>query len=123
MDIVMPKKSDERLQAIRASAAALRRPREDAAPPDTTVTDDRALSAHFGIAGLDQITAGHVVQQLPIGHIAPDLRPESRQPRLLPLPEDIIIDSAPAPGYAMLGAELLELGQSLKERQIQPIVV
>jgi ParB/RepB/Spo0J family partition protein len=30
---------------------------------------------------------------------------------------------APAPGYADLAAELLELGRSLQERQIQPIIV
>jgi ParB family chromosome partitioning protein len=63
------------------------------------------------------------IQRIPVTLIAPDLRPSRRQARLLPLPEELEIAGAPAPGYADLVAELRELGQSLKERQIQPIVV
>lgn len=120
----MPKKSDERMQALREQAAALRRrtPSSDSGQPEATPpTSD--LSRHFGIAALDQVTAGRTVQRLPIGHVAPDLRPESRQPRLLPSPEELLIDGAPNPAFAALVAELLELGHSLQERQIQPIIV
>jgi ParB/RepB/Spo0J family partition protein len=46
-----------------------------------------------------------------------------RQPRLLPAPDEIMPTGAPAPGYADLAAELLDLGRSLLERQIQPIIV
>jgi hypothetical protein len=46
-----------------------------------------------------------------------------RQPRLLPPPEELLAQGEPAPAYCELVAELLALGQSLHERQIQPIIV
>lgn len=63
------------------------------------------------------------MQRIPIGHIAPDLRPESRQPRLLPLPEELVANDEFAPGFESLIAELRDLGDSLRTHQIQPIIV
>jgi ParB/RepB/Spo0J family partition protein len=87
--------------------------------PDTAVA---AVSAHFG-AALDPLVRNRAVQQIPIGHIAPDSRPEMRQPRLLPPLKELIDNGQPAPAYRELVGELLTLGQSLKQQQIQPIVV
>lgn len=117
----MPKKSDDRLAAIRAQAANLRRRAPEEPPPREDA--DLDVSSHFGIPILDQLAAGRSIQRLPIGHIAPDLRPDSRQPRLLPPPEDLLVGGEAAPGYESLVAELRELGESLRERQIQPIVI
>ncbi|MEN9934672.1 MAG: hypothetical protein RLZZ387_1251 [Chloroflexota bacterium] len=102
-----------------APEAALPAP-ETPSPEGPSATE---LQAHFGIAALDQVAAGRAVQRLPVGHIAPDLRPEARQPRLLPLPEELLVGGQPAPGYADLVESLRELGRSLAERQIQPILV
>jgi ParB/RepB/Spo0J family partition protein len=80
------------------------------------------LQAHFlGVA--EHIIKSKVVEQLPVGHIAPDLRPEMRQPRQLPSPEELLQGNQPAPAYRELVAELMALGQSLKEQQIQSIIV
>lgn len=122
----MPAKTADRIQAMRERAAALA-PQPSAvaadevpAPaPDTAVA---AVSAHFG-AALDPLVRNRTVQQIPIGHIAPDARPEMRQPRLLPPPEELIEHGQPVPAYRELVVELLTLGQSLKDQQIQPIVV
>ncbi len=81
-----------------------------------------AASAHFlGVA--EHIIKNKIVEQIPVGHIAPDLRPEMRQPRLLPSPEELLQGNEPAPAYREIVAELMALGQSLKEQQIQPIIV
>ncbi len=122
----MPPKNDDRLRAVRENAAALRRRPSPNAAPDITETatqDQDALTRHFGIAALDHATAGRAVQRLRVPHIAPDLRPESQQPRLLPLPEELLRDGAVAPEYATLAPDLHALGTSLQERQIQPIIV
>jgi ParB/RepB/Spo0J family partition protein len=81
-----------------------------------------AANARF-FGSVEQLIQSRSVQRIQIGHIAPDIRPEMRQPRLLPLPEDLLANGEPSPEYRDLVAELKELGQSLKERQIQPIVV
>lgn len=130
---------NDRLNAIRENAAALRRktqPVEPAAAEQAgtpavepgTVIEPAApmvndLGAHFGITVLDQIAAGQAVQHLPIGLIAPNLRPDARQPRFLPQPDELLVNGIPAPEYEVLVAELTALGESLKERQIQPIIV
>ena len=121
----MPSKTADRIKAMQERAAALS-PHADPAPvsveqttPDTAVA---AVSAHFG-AALDPLVRDRAVQSLPIGHIAPDMRPDMRQPRLLPPPEELIEQGQPVPAYRELVAELMTLGASLKERQIQPIVV
>lgn len=127
----MTQKSNDRLQAIRERAAALkRRPAEHVQPepPAEGVlaaadSDEVALSAHFGIAALDAAASGRTMQRLAVGAIAPDLRPEARQARLLPLPDELTVDGVPASAQRVLVAELVELGQSLQERQIQPIIV
>src|SRR6266511_3910438 len=122
----MPAKTADRIKAMRERAAALA-PQlnttdvEDAPvlAPDNAVA---AVSAHFG-AALDPLVRNRTVQQILVGQIAPDSRPEMRQPRLLPPPEELIVNDQPAPAYRELVGELLALGQSLKEQQIQPIVV
>lgn len=116
---------------MRERAAALKkRPAEEApavdAPALEAVADpaqEVALEEHFGISALDQLAAGRAVQRLTISAIAPETRPELRQPRLLPPPGELLVDGKPAPAYADLAASLLDLGRSLKERQIQPIIV
>lgn len=119
----MPPKNDDRLKAIRESAAALRRrpepaPAADAAPEP----DPGAITSHFGISALDAATAGRAVQRLALRLIAPELRPDARQPRLLPSPEELRGEAAAAEHAALLG-ELRDLGASLQERQIQPVIV
>ncbi|NTU84955.1 MAG: hypothetical protein HGA45_37250, partial [Chloroflexales bacterium] len=119
----MPPKNDDRLRAIRESAATLRRrPGPEAAPPalEDAAEDQGAITSHFGIAALDTATAGRAIQRLSVRLIAPDLRPESRPPRLLPLPEELMGAGAVAPEHAALLAEIRDLGASLQERQIQP---
>jgi ParB/RepB/Spo0J family partition protein len=111
----------DRLKALQERAASLAAPAAPAEPAPTEGT--RALAeagAHFGaIVDVGQ----RAIQRIAVDLIAPDLRPGHRQARLLPPPEDLVIDGKPAPGYADLVAELRELGHSLDERQIQPIVV
>jgi ParB/RepB/Spo0J family partition protein len=118
----MPKATDRaaELKARMAQATAQRQP---AAAP---VTDERAARAHFvGAEVLDQLTNGRTVQGIPVAEIAPELREDLRQPRLLPLPEDLRPDGEGEWDEANrpLITELLALGRSLQERQIQPIVV
>ena len=122
----MAAKNTERLAEIRARVA--RRQEDSAVAPvsDTpAVPADDALaaaSAHFlGVA--EHIIKNKVVESIPIGHIAPDLRPEMRQPRLLPSPDELLVKGEPAPAYRELVTELFALGQSLKAQQIQPIIV
>lgn len=55
--------------------------------------------------------------------IAPELRENLRQPRLLPLPENLQPDGEWDETNRSLVDELLALGRSLQERQIQPIVL
>lgn len=116
----MPPRSSERLRALQERAASL------AAAPQPAPTEAdagqalAAAGAHFGaLADISQ----RAVQRIPAESIAPDRRPDQRQARLLPLPEELVADGAPAPAYADLVAELRNLGRSLRERQIQPIVV
>jgi ParB/RepB/Spo0J family partition protein len=92
--------------------------------PPQPALDERAARAHFmGASILDEITRGREVQALPVDTIAPELRPMLRQPRLLPLPDELRIDGAWVEAERPLIEELLALGRSLQERQIQPIVV
>jgi ParB/RepB/Spo0J family partition protein len=90
----------------------------------TPVADDLAdVRVYFGVDPLDTLARGRTVERLPLAAIAPDLRPAYRQPRLLPAVGELWVDGLPAPAYADLVAELLDLGRSLQMRQIQPIVV
>lgn len=116
-------KTTDRAAEIRERVA--RRKADEATPAPVAESDDAALaaaSAHF-LGAADALVRGRTVERIPVGHIAPDTHPERRQPRLLPLPDELMVDGQAAPGYDDLVAELLELGQSLKERQIQPVVV
>jgi ParB/RepB/Spo0J family partition protein len=122
----MATKQNDRLAEIRARVA--RRQEGTASPSQASeqvAPAEQALaaaSAHFlGVA--EHIIKNKVVEPIPVGHIAPDLRPEMRQPRLLPSPEELLQGNEPAPAYRELVAELMALGQSLKEQQIQPIIV
>jgi hypothetical protein len=91
-----------------------------AAPP----IDDRAARAHFvGTTVLDQLTNGRTVQAIPVEQIAPELQEGLRQPRLLPLPEELRPNGEWDETNQPLIDELLALGRSLQARQIQPIVV
>jgi ParB/RepB/Spo0J family partition protein len=121
----MAPKNDDRLKAIRENAAALRRrPGLDAVPAALeTAANQGAITSHFGITALDTVTAGRAVQQISVKLIAPDLRPASRQPRLLPLPEDLLREGEVPAEYTALMSELCDLGVSLQERQIQPVIV
>lgn len=123
----MSTKTADRIKAMRERASALAPQPPSAAPAEaapapTPEGDLAAVSAHFG-AALDQLVRNRAVQQIPVGQIAPDLRPAMRQPRLLPPPEELIVNDQPAPAYRDLVGELLALGQSLRQQQIQPIVV
>jgi len=123
----MPTKTTDRLAEIRARVA--RRTAEapehgDEMMPLAQRTDDAlaAASAHF-FGTVEQIIQSWPVQRIPIGHIAPDNRPEMRQARLIPLPEELLAPSQSVPAYQAMIDELRALGQSLRERQIQPIIV
>jgi ParB/RepB/Spo0J family partition protein len=125
----MPPKAIDRIKALRQQRADALSPQPsldataDAEP--TTAPEPPPIAdvqAHFG-GDLGQMVRDRRVQRIPVGQIAPDARQEMRQPRLLPAPDKIMPTGAPAPGYADLAAELLDLGRSLLERQIQPIIV
>jgi ParB/RepB/Spo0J family partition protein len=124
----MPAKTTDRLAEIRARVA--RRPAEnpdrpgEVTPVSEQDTDDAlaAASAHF-FGTVEQIIQTRPVQRIPIGHIAPDNRPEMRQARLIPLPEALLANDESIPAYRTMVDELGALGQSLRARQIQPILV
>jgi hypothetical protein len=111
----MAPKNGDRLKAIRENAAALRRrPGLDAAPDEGEISASQgAITSHFGITALDTVTAGRAVQQINVKLIAPDLRPASRQPRLLPLPEELLREGEAPPEHTALMTDLRDLGASL----------
>jgi ParB/RepB/Spo0J family partition protein len=114
----MPKAADRaaQLKALRNQETQQRQ----VIPP----VDDRAARAHFvGATVLDQLTNGRAVQALPVEQIAPELREELRQPRLLPLPDQLRPNGEWDEDNRPAIDELLSLGRSLQERQIQPIVI
>jgi len=121
----MPPRKDPTLAEIRARVA--RRDSAEtgqpAAPAAASDSDAIATATARFYGSVEQLIQNRTVQRIQIGHIAPDVRPDMRQPRLLPLPEDLLVDGEAAPGYRDLVADLRALGQSIKERQIQPIVV
>lgn len=114
----MPKAAD------RAAQLKARMNQETQQRPAVPPLDDRTARAHFvGAAVLEQLTNGRIVQAIAVGQIAPELRAELRQPRLLPLPEELRPNGEWDEANRSLIDELLALGRSLQERQIQPIVV
>ena len=132
----MPSKPNEKLRELRTRAAAMMNlpaatpapviahsEELASAPESVPVAPTLGMSAHFGITVLDQVVAGRTVQRLPLTTIAPEVRAEARHARLLPLPEELLIQGRPNPDYADLVAAILDLGASIQERQIQPIVV
>lgn len=125
------KRQQDQIAAIKARVGGLPSAAASAAPHvpvtsgiDTTPAADRKEQAlgHF-LGHVEQIVANRAVEQIPIGHIAPDLRPEMRQPRMLPLPEELVVGGVVPTMYQELVAELRTLGMSLIERQLQPIIV
>lgn len=132
----MPPKSNDKMRELRERAAAMINRPPTTLVPDATRPDDPppvpelgsaaptlGLSTHFGMTALDQVVDGRTVQRIPLTAIAPEVREEGRQPRFLPLPDELLIQGRPNPDYADLIATLYDLGRSIKERQIQPIVV
>lgn len=122
----MAPRASDRLKALQERAAALvspvsETPADGAAAPDANAALV-AANTHFGGA-LDQLVRTRAIQHIPLEQIAPDTRPDMHQPRLLPLPEQLVAQGQPLAEYRELVAELVTLGESLKERQIQPIVV
>lgn len=114
----MPKAAD------RAAQLKALRSQEPQQRPTTPPVDDRAARAHFvGATVLEQLTNGRTVQALPVEQIAPELSEELRQPRLLPLPDQLRPNGEWDEANRPVIDELLSLGRSLQERQIQPIVV
>lgn len=122
----MSAKSSERIKALqeRAAALAAREQAHPQTPPDTQHSDAdvTAASTHFG-AAFDHMIRNREIHRLPVGQIAPDTRAAIRQPRHLPLPQELLHQGEPLPAYHGLVSELLALGESLREQQIQPIVV
>jgi ParB/RepB/Spo0J family partition protein len=125
------KRQQDQIAAIKARVGGLPSSASSAAPPpsaapgtDTAPAADRKEQAlgHF-IGRVEHLVANRAVERIPIGHIAPDLRPEMRQPRMLPLPEELVVGGVVPTMYQELVAELRTLGASMAERQLQPIVV
>ena len=121
-------KAQDRLKALQQRAGSYTAPARPAEPQPDTPADGNAEAltaarAYFGVEPLDQLARDRAIEAIPIAQIAPDLDPERRQPRLLPPPEELLVDGQPAPAYTPLVAELLALGESLRERQLQPIIV
>lgn len=122
----MTSKAADRIKALQERAAALAA-QTPVSPDSAQAAVDAqhaimAASAHFG-GTLDQLVQDRAIQSIPITQIAPETRPDSQQPRFLPLPEQLIVQGQPAADYYELVDELKALGESLKARQIQPIVI
>src|SRR5215218_3069827 len=111
----MPPRKDPTLAEIRARVARRdsAEPGQPAAPATTNDSAAIATATARFYGSVEQLIQNRTVQRIQIGHIAPDVRPDMRQPRLLPLPEDLLVDGEPAPGYHDLVNDLRALGQSL----------
>ena len=108
----------------RAAALKARRAQQEEQPRTPAAADTASARAHFvGASVVEALTQGRAVQMLPLNQIAPELRPHLRQPRLLPLPEELYRDGVWNEDERTLIDELLVLGESMRERQIQPIVI
>jgi len=116
-------KAQDRIKALQQRAGSYAAP-QPAPEPTVAATDPLAEArAYFGVEPLDRLAGARAIQALPLSQIAPNLQPDQRQPRLLPLPDELMPEGQPAPAYAELVADLLALGRSLEQRQIQPIIV
>jgi ParB/RepB/Spo0J family partition protein len=119
----MASAKNKRTDALRARLAQQESSEQHEASANTT-QDTHDARAHFlGASVLEGLTQGRAVQQVSVDLIAPELNPKLRQPRLLPLPEELSVDGEWVESERPLIDELLALGASLKERQIQPIVI
>ena len=125
------KRQQDQIAAIKARVGGLPAAAPSAAPvppaapgTDSTPATDRREQAlgHF-LGHVEHLVANRAVERIPIGHIAPDLRPEMRQPRMLPRPDELVVGGMTPAMYQELVAELRALGASMVEHQLQPIVV
>jgi ParB/RepB/Spo0J family partition protein len=125
------KRQQDQIAAIKARVGGLPTAAPGAAPTpsaapgtDTTPATDRKEQAlgHF-LGPVEHLVANRAVEHISIGHIAPDLRPEMRQPRMLPRPDELVVGGVTPAMYQELVAELRALGVSMVEHQLQPIVV
>ena len=125
------KRQQDQIAAIKARVGGLPAAIPSAAPApstapntDTPLATDRKEQAlgHF-LGHVEHLVANRAVEQIPIGYIAPNLRPEMRQPRMLPHPDELVVGGVTPTIYQELVAELRTLGTSMLERQLQPIVV
>jgi len=116
-------KAQDRIKALQQRAGSYAAP-QPAPEPTAAAADPLAEArAYFGVEPLDRLAGARAVQALPLSQIAPNLQPNQRQPRLLPLPDELMPEGQPDPAYAELVADLLALGRSLAQRQLQPIIV
>jgi ParB family chromosome partitioning protein len=125
------RQDEQQAQAIRERLAQ----RKAAAPPPPPVpaepsaeaadAPDREAQArsHFLGPQLGTLVSDRAIEAIPLPQITPELRPGLRQPRMVPLPDQLVVNGETPPEYIELVAELRDLGESLRERQIQPIVV
>jgi ParB/RepB/Spo0J family partition protein len=122
----MSSKSSDRIKALQERAAALasreKTKQQDTPDAQHSDIDVTAASTHFG-AAIDHLIRNREIYRIPVRQIAPDTRAAMRQPRHLPLPQELMHQGEPLPAYHRLVSELLSLGESLKEKQIQPIIV
>ncbi|MBP1468794.1 ParB/RepB/Spo0J family partition protein [Candidatus Chloroploca sp. M-50] len=126
----MSKARTDRAQAEAIKARLAQRtqphpPPEGQSQPPADGPAERATLArqHFLGPQLQDIVANQTIQKLPLHELAPELQPGLRQPRMLPLPDELLVQGETPPIYAELVAELRELGESLRSFQIQPVVV
>jgi ParB/RepB/Spo0J family partition protein len=120
----MAAKTSDKLAALKA------RVKERVAPTPAEATGGEAAApdaphaamAHFTGAIAD-LVQGRVVERVMVSQIAPELRGDERQARLLPPPQELLAGGRAVPEYAAIVAELHELAVSLRERQVQPIIV
>jgi ParB/RepB/Spo0J family partition protein len=128
------RRQQDQIEAIKARVAGLHpstqhdtekeEPPTAGEVPATEIPDDRHEQARSHFLGhVQHLIANRSIERIPIKHISPDLRPEMRQLRMVPLPHELVVDGLVPPMYQELVDELHLLGESLKDRQLQPIVV
>lgn len=118
------KRQSEQIAAIQARVGGLQPTTLPTDPVNPLTERERASVARSHFTGrVEQLVANRTVERIPIGYITPDLRPGMRQPRMVPLPEELVVRGTVPLAYQELVAELRDLGASLAARQIQPIVV
>jgi ParB/RepB/Spo0J family partition protein len=128
------RRQQDQIEAIKARVAGLHastheetEKQEQPASAEAPATETPAhrheqARSHF-LGHVQHLIANRSIERIPIKQIAPDLRSEMRQLRMVPLPHELVIDGHVPPKYKELADELYLLGESLKERQLQPIVV